>query len=372
MIRQSTIWQNTMRRTLAVALFSLAFATTAMASWYDDYDAGLAAVRKGNWSVAVQKMSAAIKGNPKEGDRVRTYGTILINYHPYYYRGVAYLNTGKYEEAVADFERTSGPGPENLGSLDALMDRAKKAIAAADAPDPEPARPEPVRPTPAVTQPVPVPAQPAVPQIDPALRQRASNALAGARQKIQAAQQRRATNAPEYARASTMFADATTRNASARTNEDLNSVITMAESVGDLADLAMAPAAPVIASTTTTSPLNPPPVIPKPAAATTSIMQEADYSADVRAALENYFAGEFEEAVRQFDVLARKMPNNGWIHAFLGASQYSIYAFEADERYKRDALRSFERAKQLRKWPKGSLPEKYFSKRIRKAFEEEG
>jgi tetratricopeptide (TPR) repeat protein len=368
MIRQSTF-----RRTFAVALFALAFATTALASWYDDYDAGLAAIKKGNWTLAAQKMSAAIKGNAKEGDRVRTYGTILINYHPYYYRGVAYLNTGRYEEAVADFERTSGPGPENLGSLDTLMDRAKKQLEASNAPDPEPARPEPARPTqPVVTQPVPTPSQPVIPQIDPALRQRASAALSTAKQKIQAAQQRRATTSPSYAQASSMFGDATTKNATARSNEDLNSVISLADSAADLADLAMPPSSPVIASTTTTSPLNPPPVIPKPTAVTTTIMQEADYSAEVKRALESYFAAEFEEAARQFEVLARKMPNNGWIHAFLGASQYSIYAFENDERFKRDALRSFEKARQLRKWPNGKLPEKYFSKRIRKAFEEEG
>ena len=361
------------RRTLAVALFALAFANVAMASWYDDYDDGLAAIRKGNWNLAVQKMSAAIKGNAKEGDRVRTYGTILINYHPYYYRGVAYLNTGRYEEAVADLERTSGPGPENLGSIDTLMERAKKQLAAASTPDPEPARPEPTptRPAPAVTQPVPAPAQPAVPQIDPALRQRVSNALATARQKVQAAQQRRATSSPQYTQALSMITDATTRNASARTNDDLNAILSAAESAADLADLAQPPAAAPAIATTTPSPLTPAPIIPKPAAATTTIMQEADYSADVKRALEMYFDGEFEEAVRRFGELARKMPNNGWIYAFLGASQYSIYAFEADEQFKRDALRSFERAKQLRTWPKNSLPEKYFSKRIRKAFEEE-
>jgi tetratricopeptide (TPR) repeat protein len=359
------------RRTLAVAVLTLALATVAQASWYDDYDAGLIAVKKGNWNAVVQKMSAAIKGNPKEGDRVRTYGVITINYHPYYYRGVAYLQTGRYEEAVADFERTSGPGPENLGSLDTLMERAKKQLAAANEPDPEPApaRPDPVPARPVVTQPTPAPAQPAVPQIDPALRQRAASALAGAKQRIQAAQQRRATTSPQYSQAMSIFTDATTRNAAARSNEDLNNIITMADNAGDLADLAMAPApaAPSPALATTT----PSPILPKPAAATTTIMEEADYSSEVRRALENYFAGEFEEASRQFEQLTRKMPNNGWIYAFLGASQYSLYAFEADEKYRADALKSFARAKQLRSWKDG-LPSKYFSRRIRKAFREEG
>ncbi|MDQ3280310.1 MAG: tetratricopeptide repeat protein [Acidobacteriota bacterium] len=356
------------RRTIAVALLTLAIATAAQASWYDDYDAGLAAARKGNWSVAAQKMTAAIKGNPKEGNSVRTYGVITINYHPYYYRGVAYLQTGRYDEAIADFERTSGPGPENLGSLDTLMDRAKRAQAAANEPAPEPARnepaPTPARPAPAVTQ--PAPATPAIPQIDPAMRQRASAALTGAKQKLQAAQQRRASGSPQYTQAMSIFTDATTRNANARSNDDLAAIINMADNAGDLADLALPPNAPAPAIATTTPPaLTPSPIVPKPAAAASAVIDED--AGEVRRALEFYFAGEFEEATRRFQALTRKMPNNAWIHAFLGASQYSQYAFEADETYRAAAMKSFKRAKQLRSWKDG-LPEKYFSKRIRKVF----
>ena len=99
--------------TLAAVLFFAA--TAACASWYDDYDQGLDAVRKGQWQVVIQKMTAAINGNAKENDKARTYGAIFINYHPFYYRGVAHLNLGHYEQAVNDFEKTSGPGPEDLG-----------------------------------------------------------------------------------------------------------------------------------------------------------------------------------------------------------------------------------------------------------------
>lgn len=353
------------RRTLAVAILTFALAAPAHASWYDDYDAGLAAVRKGNWPVVVQKMSAAIKGNPKESDRARTYGTIMINYHPYYYRGVAYLNTGRYEEAIADFERTSGPGPEHLGSLDTLMERAKKQLAAANEPEPAPARPEPTRVEPARPAiPTPSPAQqPAVPQIDPALRNRANAAIAEAKQKIQAAQQRRATASPQYSQAVSTLTNAVTRNGAARSNDDLQEIITLASSAGDLADLAVAPApAPAIATTPA-----PAPIVPKPAAATSTVMEEADYSTDVRRALEFYFAGEFEEATPRLQQLAQKMPTNAWIHAFLGASLYSQYAFEAEEQYRDQAIQSFRRAKRLRAWRDG-LPAKYFSRRIRKAF----
>ena len=87
----------------------------------------------------------------------------------------------------------------------------------------------------------------------------------------------------------------------------------------------------------------------------------------MRRALSYYFNGDFDDATRQFSDLTRKLPGNGWIWAFLGASQYSQYAFEADDSYRVKALQSFRKARSLRTW-KGGLPEKYFSKRIRRAF----
>jgi len=347
-------------RTLAAFIFTVAIAATAQASWYDDYDAGLAAARAGNWNVVVTKMTAAIKGQPNESNKARTYGAIFINYHPYYYRGVAYLNLGRYQQAIDDLERTTGPGPENLGSIGELLERAKRQLAAVSAPEPEPVRPEPARPEPsrpAVTQPAPV--TPAVPQIDPALRQRAAAALGAAKQKIQQAQQRRASSSPQYAQAMSLFTDATTRNAGVKSNDDLNAIIDMAENAGNLAELAMPPSAPAPAPSLTPAPS-------KPAIVTDAVLE--DYKPQLRRALENYFNGEFRDAARDFAELTKKLPGNGWIWAFLGASQYSQYAFEADESYRAAALQSFRQAKRLRSW-KGGLPEKYFSRRIRRAFE---
>lgn len=344
-------------RTFALSLMLFALgAGVANASWYDDYDAGLNAARTGNWSVVVQRMTAAIKGNPKEANKAKTYGTIFINYHPYYYRGVAYMNLGKYDEAVADLERATGPGPENLGSIEMLMDSAKTKLklAAASTPEPEPSRPEPVRP-------VPVAPAPVVPQIDPGLRQRAAAALNATMGKLQAAQQRKAMSSPQYTQAISMFSDAKSKNAAVKTNDDLNAIIAIAENAGDLADLAAAPAA--IATTTPT----PAPIVPKPLAAADTVL--ADDKRLVRRALENYFAGEFDAATRDFLALSKRLPSNGWIWAFLGASQYSQYAFEADESYRRAAMRSFSKARQHGKWKSG-LPSQYFSRRIRRAFSE--
>jgi tetratricopeptide (TPR) repeat protein len=345
-----------MKRAMAVFLFFVA--TAALASWYDDYDAGLNAARKGQWNTVVQKMSAAISGNAKESDKARTYGAIFISYHPYYYRGIAYLNTGKFEQAVADLERAEGIGDENLGSIEINMQRAKTKLAAASAPEPQPAAPQP-----AVVQPQPrvVPApQPAAPSVDPALRQQAASALNDAKTRITAAQQRKATASPQYQQAAQQFASASTLNAAAKSNDDLRQVINVAQSAASIADLAVAPGAPAVAAA-------PPPT--RPVAASSMVL--GDTTKRVRQALESYFRGDFEEAAGAFQRLTGEMPRNGWIYAFLGASQYSQYAFEADEKYRAQAMDSFRKAKQYGKWKNG-LPEKYFSRRIRRVFNEAG
>jgi tetratricopeptide (TPR) repeat protein len=347
-----------MRR--AIAIIALFIATAALASWYDDYDAGMNAVRKGQWNAVIQKMSAAIAGQPKENDRARTYGAIFISYHPYYYRGIAYLNTGKYEQAVADLERAEGIGEENLGSIEINMGRAKTKLAAKSAPEPQPPAPQPAvvqpQPRPAAPQPV----QPAAPAIDPALRQQAAAALNEAKAHLTAAQGRRAAASPQYQQAAQQFANASTLNAGARSNDDLRQVINVAQSAASIADLAVAPGAPAVAAA-------PPPT--RPVAASTMVL--GDTARRVRQALESYFRGDFDEAASAFGRLSSEMPKNGWIYAFLGASQYSQYAFEADEKYKSAALESFRKAKQYGKWKNG-LPEKYFSRRIRRVFANAG
>jgi tetratricopeptide (TPR) repeat protein len=343
-------------RTITIGLLFVLAATAAFASWYDDYDDGLKAVRNGQWLAVIQKMTAAINGNSKENDKARTYGAIFINYHPYYYRGVAYLNTGKYEQAISDFERTSGAGPEDLGSIDTLMGRAKGKLQQAStppAPEPQPPAPQPR----IVPAPVPVPVQPAAPVIDPALRQRANVEINQAKTRLAAAMQRKAGNTPQYAQATQALTDALTRNGNARSNDDLNAAIASAQNAATIADLAPAPGAPIPA---------PMPVPTRPTQASAVVL--ADSTRRVRDALESYFRGEFDDASKKLGALTGEMPKNAYIWAFLGASQYSQYAFEADDNYKNQAMESFHKAKSLRKW-NGGLPQKYFSKRIRKVFD---
>jgi len=345
-----------MKRNLlfAVALFAIAGSVLA-ASWYDEYNDGIKAVSGGRWATVIQKMTAAIASNPKENDNARTYGNIFINYHPYYYRGVAYLRTGKYDQAISDFEKTSGPGENDQGSLVNLMQEAK--MKQAQASTPEPVTPPP--PVPQPPQPIrPTPQPPVTPTIDPALRQQVNTAINTANQSLAVARDRKAGSSPQYQQAMNALADANQKVATAKTDEDLRAALASANNAKLFADSAMPPNVPPVPVPTTTT---------KPIVATGEVL--GDTARRVRTALENYFSGEFETASDQFSRLSQEMPKNGWIWAFLGASQYSRYAFEADETYKSQAMQSFKKAKQYRSWGKNGLPQKYFSKRIRRVFE---
>jgi tetratricopeptide (TPR) repeat protein len=336
----------------AIVLSLVMMAGRADASWYDDYDAGLNAVRAGNWRLAEQKMSAAIRAKEKEGNKERAYGTIFYNYHPYYYRGVANAQLGNYEQAVRDLETATGIGPENLGTIEMQLQMAKTKLQAATPAPPTPT-PQPQPPTPVPQPPTqqPVTPVPATPRLDPALRSRAQAAVNEAKGKVQAARDRRATGTT-MTNALNTFADANSRLASARSNDELNSVIALAENASMLADAATAP---VVPSTT------------RPSAATAIVLDES--SRRVRQALEKYFNGDFDEAARDFQRLTSELPNNAYIWAFLGASQYSQYAFEADEQYRDAAIDAFKKVKRLGKFKSG-LPSKYFSRRIRRAYDQ--
>ncbi|MCU1350176.1 MAG: hypothetical protein JWO56_3206 [Acidobacteria bacterium] len=350
------------QRIAPIAAILLLAAGSALASWYDDYDAGIDAARKGQWAAVVQKMTAAINARDKEGDKERTYGAIFISYHPHYYRGVAYMNLGKYDQAVSDLEKAGGIGEENLGSIETLMARVKSKLASANAPPPEPPPPTPVPvprnvPPPA---PLPVPVTPAPPSMDSALKQRVAAEIGNARARMNAAQQRKASGSPQFAQGTTNLADANTRSATARSNDDLNVALGAAQNASLMFDAAQPPG--VIATTPTPRPS-------RPVDAANTVL--ASVQQRTRSALESYFRGDFEDAERAFDRLSQDMPSNGWIWAFLGASQYSRYAFEADEAYKSAAMNSFRRAKSLRRWS-GGRPQKYFSRRIRRVFETAG
>ena len=114
------------RLTICALLFFVASA--ARATWLDDYDAGLKAVRAGDWNTVVTKMTSATAQMPGESDRKRTYAAVFLSYHPYYYRGIAYANLGRSAEAIADLRRASGPGEIDLGSVKTWLERLGESM----------------------------------------------------------------------------------------------------------------------------------------------------------------------------------------------------------------------------------------------------
>lgn len=341
----------------------LSIATSASAQWYNSYEEGVAAARAGNWQVVVQKMSEAIAKMPNENNRARTYGTQFINYHPYYYRGVAYLNTGKYEQAIDDLDRALGIGEENLGSIETLHRRAEDRIKAAQvAPPPVQVPPPrvvepPVTPPPRTTTqpPISVPTTPGVdPQLEPA-RAQAQSAIAQADRKNNEA---RRANAPTAARndynsALRKLADAQQKLATARTVADMRAV----------SDLASEANGKFSAAITIAQGAAPPPL---PTRAADDVLKAA--RTKIVKAIETYYSGDYNAASRQFREIAREVSKDPMVWAFLGASQYSEYYLDGDLKpeLKEQAEESFRQAKKLRK--SFELDGQYFSPRIQRFF----
>lgn len=364
---------------LPIAFLLLSLTSVASAqTWYASYEDGLAAARSGNWQVVVSKMTEAIKKQPKESNKLKSYGTIFINYHPYYYRGAAYLNLGKYEQSIEDLDKSTGPGPENLGSIEALHQRAEAGLKTA-APAPPPVRetprevPPPVRetpretplPMPPVTQTVrpspPTTSLPSVPVSDPQLdsaRTQANRLIEDAAKKNQAARKARAQTAAaaDYQRGVSSLAAAQSRRGTARSAADWRAIAELASQASGSFDASITIAQSANDSRQTL-----------PGKVTEDILSTP--RSRIVAAVESYYAGDYDQAMRQFERLSEDNPRNPMIWAFLGASQYSEFYLNGnddDPALKLRAEKSFKEAKKLKS--NLELDSKYFSPRIKRFY----
>lgn len=348
---------------LFIASAALAMlATTATAAWYDDYEDGLAAAKKGNWTTVIQKMNAALAQQPKENRKLKTYGAIFIAYHPYYYRGAANYNLGRYQEAIADLERTTGVGPVDLGSVDSLTMKAQSKLQAAQPVVPQPVQPQPAQPVPnpPVQQPTRTEPLPAPPSVDPALAQSrtaAERLLGQATARMTAAQREQAeTLAPqEFDQARKLLTQAQSRSISASSAGDWRAVGDLADRASRAFGVSISRAQMQVAREGTAS-----------SRAADAVLEPVRQQ--VRKALELYFRGDFKNAAREFERLSREQGSNAMIWAFLGASQYYNYYLdgEEDSTKKTAAETAFRRARRLR--PSLTLSSRYFSPRVRRFF----
>lgn len=88
-------------------LIVLAFPAIASAQWYRDYQDGINAVKAKNWSVAEQKLQAAMQKNPRADtrDRILWYGQIRRPFLPSLYLAVVYQNTRRPQQALDILQR---------------------------------------------------------------------------------------------------------------------------------------------------------------------------------------------------------------------------------------------------------------------------
>lgn len=313
-------------------------------TYFDAYNEGLKAASSRDWDTVVSKMTEAIKGNAKEG-RVRPYGTIFEEYHPYYYRGIAYVELGRYQEGLTDLKKTSGPGKVQIGDVSSYINRAETKLAG------------PVTP-PTDTRP-PVDDRP--PTADPAIAQNRSRADQLLRDAQRARDQARGGKAetyaaPQFAQGMRLLEGASDKRITASTADEWRAV-------GDDADKAQRAFSASLErareQSTRTDTIT--------ESATEDVM--AAGRNEVRKALELYFGGDFDRSANAFQRLADgSQRGNYMVWAFLGASRYYSYYLggSSNETQLSAATDAFRRARRIK--PDMKLSSKYFAPRIRNFY----
>lgn len=365
---------------ILVAVSIAIAAPLANAEWYDDYKAGIDAVKAKNWDLAVEKMNAALAQKSGEEGRARTYGTTFINYRPYYYRGVAYLNKGEWAKAIEDLKRTGGAGEVNLGDHNSLLITANQQLTAEQIRSATPAQPPP--------QQQQTPAEP--PRPDPQIQQartRAENAIQQARSKFGRAQAEDASvhAASDFDNGSNLLRQATSASVDATTAADFQRVADIAERAGRAFDASISNAQMRVAELdrqrqrdAQAQQSRPTPPSSTPAVTSTPPPTQSQATDDVlaqtkerlRVALEAYFDGDFRSSANRLEQITLDQPNNAMIFAFLGASHYYEYYLGGQRNAEglSRAKDAFRQAKSLN--PSLDLDPTYFSTRLRSFYEE--
>jgi hypothetical protein len=346
---------------IAAAMLLTLAAPPAEADWLDDYKAGLKAAQNRQWSVVIEKMSAAIKSRPRENARERTTGTGYEAYHPYYYRGLANIELGNLEAGIEDLRKATGQGSVKLGSPDSLLARAEMQLATQSQPE--------VATTTAQQPPVQQPVTPPTvtvapqPQIDPNLapaRSRAREALAAARDTHEKARRARAGSQPEFAEGERLMLSAQQNSAQADTASDWIAVERTANRALSTLNLA------ITKNQIAQQKAGKEPTTAKVATAATeeALSQKRQR---VRAAVEAYFSGDFTRSIQAFDRLANEERENSLLWAFLGASYYYNWYLsgQTNEREEQAAIDAFRKARQH---GNGRLDSNYFPKRVQDFF----
>lgn len=144
------LWRRTRVRVILLGVVAaVLMPAVAEAQWYRTYDEGVQAAGKGDWATVEAKMQAAVdeaaKDGVKPGRNVRTFGMRFINFVPDYYLGLAYLNTGRAEQAREALQRVEQgkvltTRDKEYAVLTQSITQANAALAASATPLPSPSQ----------------------------------------------------------------------------------------------------------------------------------------------------------------------------------------------------------------------------------------
>lgn len=144
----------------------------ALADYKETYRKGIEAVDLKQWSDVASRMREAIAENPKEGEKVKLYGLRFEVYLPYFYLGLALVNSGDCDGAVKALSASEDQGAiRNTPRLPELMSARKGCeakLAKAATPPPPTLAPAPPHTLPATPRPTPEPVP--TPHVTPAER----------------------------------------------------------------------------------------------------------------------------------------------------------------------------------------------------------
>lgn len=144
--------RSQIHRFLSALSIMFAFATLAPAQeWYDHYERGVAALRRGQPIIAAQALQRAIQKNPTPGENVSTFGSNrLAQYYPYLRLAEALAMAGEHDLARRALARSETFGREpaaERATVLRLLNEARKPGDRAAAP----VVPEAAAPTPTAT-----------------------------------------------------------------------------------------------------------------------------------------------------------------------------------------------------------------------------
>ncbi len=74
--------------------------------WFKVYGEGLKAMKRGNYEQAARRFKEAIKGNPTDKRKVRTYGLHFIEYFPHRELGICLYNLGNTTAAQRELKKS--------------------------------------------------------------------------------------------------------------------------------------------------------------------------------------------------------------------------------------------------------------------------